>query len=56
MSAAPKHPIAPDARGAHSLHRRVVRTPRFGLLICTSTLCLLIQQMKPDVVRDGGCF
>jgi hypothetical protein len=25
MSAAPKHPIAPDERGAHSLHRLVGR-------------------------------
>ena len=27
MSATPKHPIAPDARGAHSLHRLVGALP-----------------------------
>jgi hypothetical protein len=30
MSATPKHPIPPDARGAHSLHRLVGRCRNCG--------------------------
>jgi hypothetical protein len=37
MSATPQHPAAPDAHGAHSLHRRVGRPkpePLFGCPNC----------------------